>query len=201
MGNLGGGGLRSNGLKARIKQFLGSVPLTAEILQMVKPVSSELPCGYRLDRMEEMIPEWVDSVANARRNADPLRRRKVLIVASLRWWLEYCTAVGLLMAGLGHDVDIAYLPYRTWWEGFDRFDLRRHRFYLHRTLARLNKVLDFHDITARPKMGLSSALAKSVEEQSRTDVQYTLQRENINLDDECEDRSLYHLNCRTALWE
>lgn len=193
MGDLGGCGLRSKGLKDRIKQLLGRLPLTAEIMQMVRPVSGELPCGYRLDRVEEMIPEWIDSVTEARQNADPLRRRKVLIVASLRWWLEYCTAMGLLLVGLGHDVDIAYLPYRTWWEDFDSFDLRRHRFYLRRTFAKLSKVLGFHDITASPRLGLSNVLAKSVEEQSRTDVQYTLQRENINLDDECKDRSLYHL--------
>jgi hypothetical protein len=185
--------LKERGLKDRFKQALGKLPLTAEIVQMIRPVSGELPCGYRLDRMQAMIPEWVFDVTGVRQKADPFRPRKVLIIASLRWWLEYCTALGLLLAGLGHDVDIAYLPYRTWWESFDNFDLRRHRFYMRRTLNPLSRVLGLRDVHGSPNWSLSNVLAKAVEEQSRTDVQYTLQREVLNLDDECEDRNLYHL--------
>ncbi len=185
--------MRQERVKDQLKQALGKLPLVAEIVQMIKPVVGELACGYRLDRMEKSIPEWVSTVVEMRQSADPFRPRKVLILASLRWWLEYCTALGLLLAGLGHDVDIAYLPYRTWWETVNNFDLRRHRLYLRRTLAPLNKVLGFYDITPSPNWSLSSVLAKSVEEQSRTDVQYTLQREVLNLDDEGEDQNLYHL--------
>jgi hypothetical protein len=188
--------LRQRRLKDQLKQALGLLPLTAEIIQVIRPVSGELACGYRLDRMEEAIPDWVSTVEDIRQKADPIRPKKVLILASLRWWLEYCTALGLLLSGLGHDVDMAYLPYRTWWEGVDNFDLRRHRYYLRRTLAPLKRVMGFRDIHSSPNWSLSSVLAKSVEEQSRTDVQYTLQREVLNLDDESEDSSLYHLRLK-----
>ncbi|OGO19494.1 MAG: hypothetical protein A2Z14_03985 [Chloroflexi bacterium RBG_16_48_8] len=99
----------------------------------------------------------------------------------------------MLLTGLGHHVDIAYLPFRTWWEEVDDFDLRRHRLYLLRTLNPLRKVFGFHDISKNPNWSLSNALLKSVEEQSRIDTQYTLQREVLNLDDEGEDGNLYRL--------
>lgn len=180
-------------LRDNLKRVLGMLPLTAEILQTIKPVSGELPGGYRLDRMEEILPDWVSTVEEIRLKADPLKPRRVLLVASLRWWLEYCTALGLLLSGLGHEVDIAYLPYRTWWEPADAFDIRRHRLYLRRTLAPLRKVLGFRDISTSPNWSLSNVLSKSVEEQSRVDVQYTLQREVLNLDEEGEDTELFHL--------
>jgi hypothetical protein len=185
--------LSENWLKDQFKRVIGKLPLAPEIVQIIRPVTGELPCGYRLDRMQTLIPEWASYVADMRKKADPYRPRKVLITASLRWWLEYCTALGLLLTGLGHDVDLAYLPYRTWWESCNNFDLRRHKFYLSRTLKPLSKLIGFRDVNDSPGWNLSSVLAKTVDEQSRIDVQYTLQREVLNLDDECEDRNLYHL--------
>ena len=159
-----------------LKRTLGKLPLTAEMMQILKPISGELPCGYRLDRMEEVLPEWISSVEDARERIDPYQPRNVLIIASLRWWLEYCTALGLLLTGLGHHVDIAYLPYRTWWEPADALDLRRHRLYLRHTLAPLKRLIGLRDVSTNPAGGLSDKIRKSVEEQCRIDVQYTLQR-------------------------
>jgi hypothetical protein len=172
---------------------MGYVPLAAEILQTLKPVAGELPGGYRLDRLASALPEWIAATEKARRTADPFRPRRVLFVASLRWWLEYGAAVCLLFSGLGHDVDLAYVPYRTWWETVDRFDARRHRVYLHQALSPLRKLIGLRDISTSSAWSLSSALNKAVEEQSRTDVQYTLQREGLNLSEEGEDLALYRL--------
>jgi hypothetical protein len=185
--------LRPNGFKDQFKKVLGKLPLSAEIVQTIKPISGELPCGYRLDHMEDAIPTWVSTITSVRKKAALIHPRRVLILASLRWWLEYCTALGLLLAGLGHDVDIAYLPYRTWWESVDDFDLRRHKLYLHHTLKPLKKVLDLYDISTISNKNSSELLVKSAEIQSRIDVQYTLQRETLDLDREGEDLNLYHL--------
>jgi len=185
--------VKRKGFLGNVKKGLGMLPLTAEILQTLKPLKSEFPNGFRLDRLESVLPQWIAAVESAFKDADSLKPRKVLLVASLRWWMEYCIALGLLLRGLGHEVDIAYVPYKTWNDPAEPFDVRRHRMYLRRTLAQLGKSLGFHDISTSPNWGLSSVLSKTVEEQSHIDVQYTLQRESLNLDEEGEDLDLYHL--------
>nr|NIM94802.1 hypothetical protein [Anaerolineales bacterium] len=129
-------------------------------------------------------------------------RKHILIIASLRWWIEYCTALSLLLSGQGYDVTLAYVPYRTWWEQADRFDLRRHRHYLRGILSPMKHLVKIKDICQYPCWQLTDVLSRSIEEQSRTDVQYTLQRETLNLEEFGEDLDLYHLrqerNCVAA---
>ena len=135
--------MKRKGFLGNVKKGLGMLPLTAEILQTLKPLTSEFPNGFRLDRLESALPQWIPDAESAFKVADPLKPRKVLLVASLRWWMEYCIALGLLLRGLGHEVDIAYVPYKTWNDPAEPFDVRRHRLYLRRTLAQLGKSLRF----------------------------------------------------------
>jgi len=179
--------------KGYVKKALGILPFTAEILQTIKPLTTEFPNGFRLDRLESVLPEWIHATERAAQVADPLKPKRVLLVASLRWWMEYSIALGLLLRGLGHNVDIAYVPYKTWDSPAEVFDVRRHRIYLRNTLARLGKLVGLHDISKSPDWSLSRPFRKAVEEQTHIDVQYTLQRETLNLDKEGEDLDLYHL--------
>jgi hypothetical protein len=193
MGDLGGGSVREMDFKRDIKKVLGMLPLAAEIVQTIRPLTTEFPNGFRLDRLESVLSEWIPVTERAVKVADPLKPKRVLLVASLRWWMEYCIAVGLLLRGLGHKVDIAYVPYKTWDSPAEEFDVRRHRLYLRNTLARLGNLLGFHDISKSPDWSVSSSFRKAVEEQTHIDVQYTLQRESLTLDKEGVDLDLYRL--------
>ena len=179
-----------------LKSFLARVPFTAELTQIIKPIRGELPCGYRLDRLASHLPSWIEAAERAREGESPYRSRRILILASLRWWVEYGIALGLLLSGLGHEVDLAYLPYRTWWEPVELFDFRRHRFYMRQVFTPLKKYFRLFDISSYAAWGLSSGLSRTIDEQSRIDVQYTLQRESINLEEAGEDQALYDLRLR-----
>ena len=57
------------------------------------------------------------------------RPKKVLIFVTLRYWIEHATLMGMALAGLGHEVTLAYLPYPNWRKPLNRFDLRRQNAY------------------------------------------------------------------------
>ena len=40
--------------------------------------------------------------------------KKVLIFATLHYWIEHAALLGMALAGLGHEVTLAYLPYANW---------------------------------------------------------------------------------------
>jgi hypothetical protein len=185
-----------------MKQILGRVPLTAEVLETIRPSKSEIEGCYRLDRLEGALPDWIRELRLEGSPSTVDQGKSVLLVASLRWWFEYCTALGLLLTGLGNRVEIAYLPFRNWFDPVHQFDLRRQRIYLHKALGQVNKNLKFHDLSRGQNWPLSPAIDRMVEEQTRTDVQYTLQRESINIEVEGKDQELYQLryrrNCTAA---
>ncbi len=185
-----------------LKSLLGQIPLSAEVLETIRPSSVEIDGCFRLDRLEKALPEWLTDVEHNLRSAAFNQGKNILLVASLRWWFEYCTALALLLSGLGNNVEIAYVPFRNWFDPVDRFDLRRQRVYMRSTLKHLEKRVKLHDLSLGQSWPLSATIDRMIEEQSRTDVQYTLQRESINTDDGGDDQKLYQLryqrNCVAA---
>jgi hypothetical protein len=92
----------------------------------------------------------------------------------------------MALAGIGHQVTLAYLPYANWRKPLNRFDLRRHNVYARNVLrqgAPLLEPVSLLDI--RPGTDpLPPALAAAIREVSLRDAQYTLQVEEIDLDGE-----------------
>lgn len=176
-----------------LKRALGWLPLTAELWETFRPSRGEIAGFFRLDRFSEALPGWIKDMSTSENGVDQKQGKNVLIVSNLRWWFEYCSALALLLTGSGNKVDIAYLPYRNWFEKVDRFDLRRQRVYMRKTLTMLDGKVGFHDISLGQTWALSDTIERMVSTQSRTDVQYTLQRETINSDEQGEDKDLFQL--------
>jgi hypothetical protein len=175
-------------LKPAIKQFLGGIPFTAELYWQLRQNGKPLSKSFSLRRTEKHLPEWLPAVQSARRQMPAGKR--VMIFTTLRYWIEHATLMGLAMAGLGHEVTLAYLPYANWQKAFNLFDLRRQNAYAAGVLeqaAPYLKSVSFLDTRsertvphARP-YGLPAALAREIEEISCRDVQYTLQIEEVDL--------------------
>ncbi len=168
--------------RERLKTWLGGVPLTAELAQRWRSPAAAPPGAYPLDRLEAALPGWVDAVETHRRHRAPDEAARLLLIGNLRWWVEYCTAVGLLLAADGHRVDLGLLPYRTWTDEVAPFDRRRQVVYLAGALRRARSALRVLDISGGPQRGLPEALVRSIDQQSLIDVQYTLQREVLDLE-------------------
>ncbi len=170
---------RSDG-RAALKRTLGAFPLTAEALQWLRPGGPAPIGGYSLEALERALPGWVQQVRRARERAPLGPPRRLLVVGYLRWWLEYAIALGLLLAGEGHEVDLAYLPYRRWNLPAEPFDVRRQRVYLRRALRPLHGLMGLYDLSLG-QGELGAPLNEAVDRLSLIDVQYTLGRETLDL--------------------
>ena len=171
-----------------LKDWLGEVPLAPELWwqlrQPGKPVTSE----FSLEKLQKALPGWVEEVkASLTPSPSPKGRggQKVLIFGTLRWWVEHAMLVGLGLAGLGHQVTLAYVPYALWQEPINRFDLRRQNAYVGGVLRQaepLVQVVSFLDGRLAGKAPLPDALEQAVAQVSLRDTQYTLQVEQVTTD-------------------
>jgi hypothetical protein len=175
--------------KKTVKRILGEMPLTAELYWQLRQNGKPLSESFSLRRTEKCLPAWRLQADAARRGAP--KGKNVLIFATLRYWIEHATLLGLGMAGLGHQVSLAYLPYANWHKPLNQFDLRRHNAYSQTVLGQAAPLLHIFSLLealsvaerlmphTRPNE-LSTGLAKAVEEVSIRDVQYTLQVEQVD---------------------
>src|SRR5512135_2358868 len=175
--------------KSIVKKILGDLPLTAEVYWQLRQQGKPLSKSFSLRRTQKWLPIWMAQAEAARQThasseLEQAGTKRILIFATLRYWIEHATLMGLALSGLGHTVTLAYLPYANWRKPMSRFDLRRQNAYARQVLqqaAPLLKSISFFD--GRPAReseqgvlaGLPSELAKAIRDVSLRDVQYTLQ--------------------------
>jgi hypothetical protein len=193
------------------KGALGWLPLSAELYQRWLANGAEPTGGYRLPRLEQHLPGWVQAVEQLAARSDaghPGRRagpaaaaaegRRVLVFGYLPWWLEHAVGLALLLRTQGYQVDLAYLPARRWDADPSRFDLRRQAAYLAAVLGPLQTL-----IRLRPLDGagdrVEEPLRSSLQAQSRLDVQYTRQREDLDWETDRTAQALFSLRERRNL--
>ena len=117
--------------KHLVKEVLGRVPLVPEMEWFLRRKNKQVG-GFRLREVNEVLPEWV-----AQASASPFRDRKgkkVLLFGMLRYWTRHATLLSVAMAGLGHEVTFAYLPYANWRKKLSRYDLRLQNLFAKRIL-------------------------------------------------------------------
>ena len=94
-----------------------------------------------------MLPEAVREVqAYALPNPAP---KKIAIFASLHYWIEQAGLIALALAGQGHQVELAYLPYAEWDKPISRFDLRRQDLYTQKVFAPASPILKLTPLVER----------------------------------------------------
>lgn len=167
--------------KYHLKQVLGRLPWLPEIYQKWWAGDRPPSVGYRTDRLSQVLNGWVAVTSQNRESRLLGQVKRILIFGYLQWWLEYASALATLMAAQGHDVELAFLPYRRWMNPVSLFDVRRQRILLTQALSQLESVLKLRDLTTTATSKLPGELVHQVEFQSKIDVQYTLQREDIDL--------------------
>lgn len=171
--------------KKAFKEVLGELPLTAEVYWRLRQQGKPISESFSLHRSDKWLPTWRAQAEAAARHAP--RGKRVMLFATLRYWIEHATLLGMAMAGMGHDVSLAYLPYANWQKAFNRFDLRRQNAYSHKVLDQAApllqpvSLLDLNPATVQAlPHGLPDELEKAIEEVSLRDVQYTLQIEDVD---------------------
>jgi hypothetical protein len=165
----------------KIKRVLGEMPLAAELDWALRGRGNSVD-GFNLDEMKAALPEWCKQVA-----ASPLLAkggRKVLVYATLHYWISHATLVSLALTGLGHDVTLAYSPYATWKKPVSKFDLRRREAYARSVFKPAEDLMDFQSFAVETKSQLPPELENKIEQVSVMDAQYTLQIEEVDRDTE-----------------
>jgi hypothetical protein len=186
-----------------LREILGDLPFTAEIDWMLRSKNRPRRDHFNLDRLQKSLPAAVEAVRpfaqNAKRRVEQGRNsgRKVLFFATLHYWIEQSAYLGLVLAGLGHDVTLLTLPYSEWHKEKDKFTQRQRILHTKDALASLSplikhvSMLDFQPSTFQPS-NLPTRIQADIKEISLWDAQYTLMREEVDLNDPS-DRALYDL--------
>jgi hypothetical protein len=174
-----------------IKDLLAKIPYSAELYDALR--RSRPRTRYNLDQLKAHLPAAVEQVRSFAEKANNGKRKKIVLFATLHYWVEQAAIIGLTLRGLGYDVTVAYLPYGDWRKEVNAFDLRRQDLYTRRVLAPLKGLVKVVSLLETPKPGLDTAkkhaystlgnfpeLQQAVETVSAYDAMYTNQEENVD---------------------
>src|SRR5512146_2964283 len=121
-------------MPAGLKDVLGRVPMAADLYDAVR--GGRPRTRYNLEQLAAHLPA---AIAQTRPFAEAAPRgKKLLLFATLHYWIEQAVIVGLALRGMGHDVSIAYLPFANFDLDINSFDLRRQDLYTRRVLQPLD---------------------------------------------------------------
>ncbi len=166
--------------KTALKDLLGELPLTAEMYWHLRHGGKPVDLNFSLDHLKAHLPDWVAQATQAARHAPS--GKQLFVFTTLRYWTQHTCLLSLALAGLGHRVTLAYLPYATWKKPFHRFDLRRQNLYVQevlRPIEPLVKLLPMVDMRAAAQT-LPEDLQRGVEAVAYRDTQYSLQVEEVD---------------------
>jgi hypothetical protein len=167
--------------KQVVKQLLGQIPFTAELYCLLRQRPQPFS-RFSLKHLQAELPDLVTQATELRKTANPAKVRKVFIFATLHYWIEHSTLLGLALAAQGHQVSLGYLPYSDWNEEVSRFDLRRQNVYARKVLSQAGPILETASfLPTRPATTrLPDDIMELVALVSKYDVQYTLQVEDFD---------------------
>ena len=189
-----------------IKDLLAKIPYSADLYDAIRPVRPRT--RYNLSQLEKALPAAVEQVKNGLSSGltdGNGRGKRIVLFATLHYWVEQAAIIGLALRGMGHEVTIAYLPYGDFDKDINAFDLRRQDLYTRRVLSPLKGLVhvvslldtspersglqrsrraDF-DYNAKSASPLSPEwLDEAVEAASAFDTMYTLQVEDFDRESE-----------------
>lgn len=156
------------------------LPWSAELYQRWRAGGQPPGSGYRLERLATALPQWAAAARRSDDGRNPHPPRRVLVFAYLSWWLEHATALSFLLSALGYRVRLVYLPFRRWTEDPAPFDKRRQGAYLSGLFRPASDLFAVADGSSAVPGSLPGALDRELAHQSLLDVQYTLQREDVD---------------------
>ena len=174
-----------------LRNFLGELPLAAELDYILRQKNRARKDHYNLHRLEKSLPALAKVAAPFAASAPA--GKKILFFATLHYWIEQSAVISLALAGLGHKVTLLTLPYSEWHKQMDRLTQRQRALHTRDALAGLDPLVEHASfLDLKPASVLPASLQADVEQVSLWDAQYTLMREEVDMRD-ASDRALYDL--------
>ena len=180
--------------KTSIRNFIGELPLAAELDYALRQKNRARRDHYNLSRLQKTLPDAVEQVKPFIQNSKP--DKNILFFATLHYWIEQAAFFSLTLVGLGRKVTLMTLPYSEWHKEMDKLTQKQRLLHTRDALSSLSSfvnhvsLLDF-----KPSVVLPAELKADVEEVSLWDAQYTLMREEVDMDS-AKDRALYNLRIK-----
>ena len=94
-------------MNSALKELLGNVPGAATLYSVVRPGRPRT--RYNLEQLAKRLPAAVEETRPHAGASKPGTR--LLLFATLHYWIEQAAMLGLTLRGLGYAVTLAYLPY------------------------------------------------------------------------------------------
>jgi hypothetical protein len=188
------GGSKNMLNKNSLRNFIGELPLAAELDYMLRQKNRARKDHYNLSRLENSLPQVVAHVKPFIEHAKP--GKNILFFATLHYWIEQAAYISLALAGLGHKVTLLTLPYSEWHKEMDKLTQRQRRLHTRDALFALTPFVQHASLLdLKPAAVLPIALQADVEEISLWDAQYTLMREEVDMSLP-KDHALYDLRIK-----
>ena len=160
-----------------LKNLLAEIPFTVDLYDSIR--KGRPRTRYNLEQLADHLPAAVEQARPFIEKAGP--GKKLLLFATLHYWIEQAAIVGLALRGLGHEITIAYLPYHDWRKDINKFDLRRQDLYTRRVLASLDGIVHYASLLdMKPAPVLPANLIEDISLVSVYDSQYTDQVEDVD---------------------
>ena len=180
--------------KTSLRNFLGELPLAAELDYALRQKNRARKDHYNLARLEKSLPAAVAQARPFIEKAAP--GKNILFFATLHYWIEQAAHISLALAGFGHKVTLITLPYSEWHKEMDKLTQKQRRLHTRDALASLTPYVQHASLLdLRPASALPASLQADIEQVSLWDAQYTLMREEVDMDSP-EDRALYDLRVK-----
>jgi hypothetical protein len=177
--------------KSTLKNILGDLPFAAELDWQFRQKNRARKDHFNLDRLQKSLPAARAVVEPIAKNAK--HGKNVLFFATLHYWIEQSAYLGLVLAGLGHKVTLLTLPYSEWHKQKDNFTQRQRILHTRDALSTLSPLIEHASLLdLKPVSVLPERIQADVKEISLWDTQYTLMREEVDMND-AGDRALYDL--------
>ena len=180
--------------KTSLRNFIGELPLAAELDYALRQRNRARKDHYNLSRLSKTLPQAVEQARPFIQNAKP--GKNILFFATLHYWIEQAAFFSLTLAGLGHKVTLMTLPYSEWHKEMDTLTQKQRALHTRDALSALAPVVKHVSLLdLKSTSTIPAALQADVEEVSLWDAQYTLMREEVDMDSPG-DRALYDLRIK-----
>ena len=180
--------------KTTLRNFIGELPLAAELDYMLRQKNRARKDHYNLSRLQKSLPDAVEKVKPVIANAPA--GKHILFFATLHYWIEQAAYISLTLAGLGHKVTLLTLPYSEWHKELDKMTQRQRALHTRDAFSALTPFVKYASLLdLQPASVLPSPLQADVEEVSLWDSQYTLMREEVDMSNP-KDKALYDLRIK-----
>ncbi len=159
-------------------ELMGLLPFSPQLAWQLRSRRGSFG-RYNLEHLRRALPGIAAQAAAFAAKAP--RGKRVALLATIHYWVEYCAVLGLALASQGHRVTFGYFPYADYRKSTSRFDRRFQAYYTRRTLDTARPVMETRDLLAVPcPSALPPELEQAVERVTTFDTQSVLQVEEVD---------------------